>query len=214
MRNQRSLWSLERHELKNFTQMTKYEIMVSAVNKAGSNNSSTIVMETDPAPPQKPSNLTLLKATSTTIVIQWSPPPQVPLGIKVCYQVGVKTVTDSWKYLAPECNNTKNEMEIKALKSNTTYVVSLYASIERPRDKHVLDGESIERVFTTGKLFIVFKLLIIAFEENLTRESPYVNMSKAFRILFRSHTHNQSFTKILRLHRFSAPSPDKAMLWV
>ena len=24
----------------------------------------------------------------------------------------------------------------------------------------------------------------------------------------------QSFTKILRLHRFSAPSPDKAMLWV
>ena len=32
------------------------------------------------------------------------------------------------------------------------------------------------------------------------------------------HVHSiaklQSFTKILRLHRFSAPSPDKAMLWV
>ena len=30
----------------------------------------------------------------------------------------------------------------------------------------------------------------------------------------RSYAPLQSFTKILRLHRFSAPSPDKAMLWV
>ena len=139
--------------------------MVSAFNKAGSNNSSTVVVETDAASPHKPSNLTLLKATSTTLVIQWGPPPQVPLGIKVCYHVGVETVTDNGKYLTPVCNSTDNQMEIKALKTNTTYVVSIYASIKRPRDKQILNGKSIEKVFTTGKLLLVFAFLTVVFNK-------------------------------------------------
>ena len=137
--------------------MTEHEIMVSAFNKAGSNNSSIEVIKTDAAPPQKPLNITLIKATPSSLFIGWSPPQNLPPSIRVCYHVDAKTLIDDVKYSSPVCNRSVNQMEIKSLKMNTTYVVSVYASIKRPRDQKDLNGESIEKVFNTG--MILSKLL-------------------------------------------------------
>ena len=135
--------------------MKNYEIVVSAFNKAGNNDSLPLVIETDAAPPQKPSNLTLLEARSTSLVIQWSPPPQLPSGVTVCYYVGVKTIANVPKYLPPICNGTVNQVEIKSLQVNTSYLVSLYASFKRPRDQHLLNGKPIEEDFETGKFLVL-----------------------------------------------------------
>ena len=146
----RSLLSPERHELKHLMQMTEYCIMVSAFNDAGGSNSSVLCIKTDPGPPQKPSNLTLLHVTHSSIVIQWSPLRGVRPGFKLCYHIGIKGFADNMKYFSPLCNGTNTNMEINSLEMNTSYLVVLYASIVRPRDQAVLTGKAIEMHFTTG----------------------------------------------------------------
>ena len=146
----RSLMSPEHHELKHLMQMTEYCIMVSACNGAGCSNSSVVPIKTDPGPPQKPSNLTLLQTTPSSIVIQWSPPRDIPPGLELCYHIGIKSFTDSMKYLSPLCNGTNTYMEIKSLEINASYLVVVFASIVRPRDQTVLTGKAIEMTFTTG----------------------------------------------------------------
>lgn len=130
----------------------KYEVMVSAYNQAGSNNSTLINVITDAAPPHKPLNMTLVAATGTSLTIRWEPPPLIPKVVIVCYHIGVKSLDNVEKYASPICNRSLNQLEIKSLKKNTTYIVSLYASIKRPRDQKELFGERIEDTFVTGFL--------------------------------------------------------------
>lgn len=145
----RSLQSYEQHKIQNLIQLTEYEVMVLAFNEAGKNNSEIVKVKTDPELPHKPLDMTLVKATATTLTIQWDAPENINPGIDICYHINIALLNTITK-TSPICNSSINEYEFKHLKMNSTYTVMIYASIKRPRDQKELYGETVESIYKTG----------------------------------------------------------------
>lgn len=58
------------------------------------------------------------------------------------------------------CNEKQLEKKIESLKANTTYLVTVHASVRRTRDNSSLYGEKTKTYFTTG-LYEFFYFLLI-----------------------------------------------------
>eukprot|EP00794_Sanderia_malayensis_P006241 gene6241-6959_t len=134
--------------LANVRPVTKYDIRVSAGNSRGHTYSSVKIIATDEAVPSKPQNLTDKKITAHALTVSWLAPKRVLTPIE-CYFVIVKDVVKKSPKSLTSCKKNTLEITIDKLSENTTYSVSVRATVRRKRDNVTLEGPMIDKIFRT-----------------------------------------------------------------